>query len=190
MPAETIFAWTGPTPPEGYPAFVNISRDEGGITSIMVRGAGGGGGRLGCTELPPEVLRAIVKALLPPMAEYGTEAEGDAYTRGWFDGNEADPYGLPRWRHKARGTHYTALGVASLQAAEPVTEGCNLMVYRGDDDQLWARPESEFRDGRFEQVTHGVPPCANTLAGFAPECGPGNRCRTDDVRETSGGAPK
>lgn len=160
MPTETIFAWTGATPPEGYPAFINISRDENGVRTIMVRGPGGGGGRLGCAELPPEVLLALTKALLPPMPKngYDTEAEGDAYTMGWFDGNEADPYGLPRWRHKKRGTHYTELGTARLQLALPVVieEGAVLMIYRGDDGVLWARPESEFRDGRFEQVPHGV----------------------------------
>jgi hypothetical protein len=30
------------------------------------------------------------------------------------------------------------------------------VVYRGDDGGLWARPEAEFKDGRFEQLTHGV----------------------------------
>lgn len=86
-------------------------------------------------------------------ASLTTEAEGDAYTHGWFDGNEADPYGLPRYRHKKRGTHYTMLGTASLQAEVPPVEGCRLVVYRGDDDMLWARPETEFMDGRFEQLS-------------------------------------
>ena len=63
--------------------------------------------------------------------------------------------GLPRWRHKKRGTYYTALGTARLQLASPVVieEGAVLVIYRGDDGVLWARPEAEFKDGRFEQVT-------------------------------------
>lgn len=112
--------------------------------------------------------RAMLEHILPPMPNngYATEAEGDAYTHGWFDGNEADPYGLPRWRHKKRGTYYTELGTARLQLASPVVieEGAVLMIYRGDDGVLWARPEAEFKDGRFERITDGV---GGTLDGLS-----------------------
>jgi hypothetical protein len=41
--------------------------------------------------------RAMLEHILPPMPEnsYSTEAEGDAYTHGWFDGNAEPPYGKP-----------------------------------------------------------------------------------------------
>jgi len=115
---------------------------------------------IGTNLLTASEAREMLEHVLPPMPKngYSSEDEGDAYTHGWFDGNEADPYGLPRWRHKKRGTHYTELGTARLQLASPVVieEGAVLVVYRGDDGVLWARPEAEFKDGRFEQVTTGV----------------------------------
>lgn len=112
-------------------------------------------------------LQRAAPSLAKSLAEFAgaperTEAEGDAYTQGWFDGNEEwPPYGAPRWRHKERGTHYTEIGIASLQTVGQLTEGCNLMVYRGDDGQLWARPEREFMDGRFEAVILPAAPPGN-----------------------------
>lgn len=59
-----------------------------------------------------------------------------------------------RWRHQQRGTEYLSLGVAMLQSGRPVFEGERLMVYVDPvSGQLWARPESEFRDGRFTEVS-------------------------------------
>jgi hypothetical protein len=56
-----------------------------------------------------------------------------------------------RWRHKKRGTTYTEVCRAQLQAMEPAPEGHVLIVYRSDDDgRYWARPAGEFLDGRFE----------------------------------------
>lgn len=55
-------------------------------------------------------------------------------------------------RHVKRGTEYTVLGQAQMQAAEPVREGEMVIVYRGADGALWVRPTDEFRDGRFEAV--------------------------------------
>ena len=58
-----------------------------------------------------------------------------------------------RWRHVKRGTEYTEIGRAELQAANgPVAEGNILVIYRGDDGRLWSRREDEFADGRFERV--------------------------------------
>lgn len=55
------------------------------------------------------------------------------------------------WRHKKRGTLYQEIGCAELQAGEPVQEGAVLMVYQAAGGKLWARPEAEFHDGRFEK---------------------------------------
>jgi hypothetical protein len=58
-----------------------------------------------------------------------------------------------RWRHKKRGSTYTEVDRALLQAATgPVGEGAVLVIYRDDQGRLWARQESEFEDGRFEEV--------------------------------------
>lgn len=55
-----------------------------------------------------------------------------------------------RFRHKKRGTIYTLIGVGRAQGTlndeEPV------VLYRGDDGGLWVRHQTEFSDGRFEEV--------------------------------------
>lgn len=126
------------------------------VTFDRERAKAGESWPIGTNLLTADEARAMLEHILPQLPDNSSEAEGDAYTHGWFDGNEADPYGQPRWRHKARGTHYTELGIAKLQTFAVIDEGVQLVVYRDDDGQLWARPEAEFRDGRFEQVTHGV----------------------------------
>lgn len=120
-------------------------------------GTNGDPNRIGTNLLSADEARQMFEHCLPPMPKngYATEAEGDAYTQGWFDGNEADKYGLPRYRHRARGTHYTVIGEAFLASWKPAAEGERLVVYRGDDGALWARQHSEFHDGRFEQITVG-----------------------------------
>ena len=56
------------------------------------------------------------------------------------------------YKHKKRGTTYAVIGVAEVQTANRIYEGDRLTVYRGQDGRLWARPEAEFNDGRFEAV--------------------------------------
>lgn len=57
------------------------------------------------------------------------------------------------WRHLKRGTEYAVIGTASVQAEQPIAEGALVVVYRSlSDGSLWARPESEFHDGRFEAL--------------------------------------
>jgi hypothetical protein len=55
------------------------------------------------------------------------------------------------YRHKRRGGTYTVVGRATLQAGEPVGDNQELVVYLGEDGQLWARSSNEFLDGRFEK---------------------------------------
>jgi hypothetical protein len=56
-----------------------------------------------------------------------------------------------KYRHVKRGTVYEVVGRASLQNANCATlsEAACMVIYRGDDGNLWAREESEFMDGRF-----------------------------------------
>ena len=56
------------------------------------------------------------------------------------------------YRHRARGTCSTVVGYASLQTDRPIGDDEGLVIYRGKDGKLWARPVREFRDGRFEPV--------------------------------------
>lgn len=59
----------------------------------------------------------------------------------------------PTHRHVGRGTVYTVVGEATLQTTIELYDYEPLVIYRGEDGQLWARPTSEFNDGRFEALT-------------------------------------
>lgn len=55
-----------------------------------------------------------------------------------------------RIRHRKRGTQYTIIGPARLQTEQPIRDDEIVIVYQGNDGQLWARPLAELTDGRFE----------------------------------------
>ena len=55
-------------------------------------------------------------------------------------------------RHKKRGTTYEVIGEADLQTERPISDYEVLTVYKGPDGRLWARPSTEFEDGRFEDA--------------------------------------
>jgi hypothetical protein len=75
-----------------------------------------------------------------------------------------------RFRHMARGTTYQMIGRARMQVSDAKLttssllgkreidlsqffERISFVVYRAEvDDTLWVRPESEFFDGRFEEI--------------------------------------
>jgi hypothetical protein len=56
------------------------------------------------------------------------------------------------WRHLKRQTVYKEIGRATVQSEDLIREGDLLTVYCGDDGRMWARPTSEFEDGRFERL--------------------------------------
>lgn len=57
--SHNIFAWTEPTPPEGYPAYVSINRDSQGRHTITVRARGNGGKTVATVEMPVEQFEAM-----------------------------------------------------------------------------------------------------------------------------------
>lgn len=63
------------------------------------------------------------------------------------------------YRHEKRGTDYQIVGIAKLQngGGHPLFDDAPLVVYRGDDGQLWARHEKEFTDGRFKEIENIIP---------------------------------
>lgn len=63
--------------------------------------------------------------------------------------------GKPTHRHVKRGTLYKLEGMATLQveAGPTLMDYDRLAVYRDEQGNLWARPEGEFADGRFEPLS-------------------------------------
>jgi hypothetical protein len=56
-------------------------------------------------------------------------------------------------RHLKRGSDYDVLlEEVNVQCAKPINEGDLLAVYVEDDGKAWARPKTEFNDGRFETL--------------------------------------
>lgn len=72
------------------------------------------------------------------------------------------------WTHVKRGTSYHIVGHAKVQASKPIVEDDELVVYRSIHDRAhcWARPVSEFYDGRFtvEPPQPAAPPQATDAA--------------------------
>lgn len=65
---------------------------------------------------------------------------------------DCGPGWRPTHRHVKRGTEYQVVDEADLQTEAPLTDYAVLTVYRGPDGRLWARPSTEFNDGRFEPL--------------------------------------
>ena len=99
-----------------------------------------------------------------------------------------------RWRHKKRGTIYTEVCRAELQAAtSPPIEGELMIVYRGDDGNVWVRGAGEFNDGRFEAVKEATAPDSTTvpdlgrIGALAEQLRCAGRAVTNDMVQTPGG---
>lgn len=59
-----------------------------------------------------------------------------------------------KWRHVAHGSVYAEVCRANLQVSlERPSEHDMLVVYVDDAGTFWAREESEFLDGRFEEIS-------------------------------------
>lgn len=80
------------------------------------------------------------------------------------------------YRHVKRGTDYEHVGLALLQCEYAIGEGSVLVIYKGGDGRLWARPHDEFHDGRFVRLA------------LAPDGAPGHPLNPDPRGETGGGA--
>ena len=64
---RNLFAYTEPTPTNGYPGYASLNQEPDGRVTLTVRSAGNGGRDLGCVHLPAEVLRGLVSALAVPV---------------------------------------------------------------------------------------------------------------------------
>lgn len=108
-------------------------------------------------------------AEIPMMDAYVREAEKERRMQEPI-GAMCNAPRVRRFRHKKRRTTYELLGRAKLQIAGQIfnenqiallsenlrekLEKISCVVYRSEaDDTLWVRPEAEFFDGRFEEIT-------------------------------------
>lgn len=63
---HNIFAYTEPTPVEGYPAYLSINRDDDGRQTITVRSRGDGGRTVATIEVSDLVLARLAVSLMDP----------------------------------------------------------------------------------------------------------------------------
>lgn len=79
-----------------------------------------------------------------------------------------DEHDRPRWKHVRRGSSYTEICRAELQASRDVVAGLTMVVYRGDNGKYWVRHEDEFEDGRFEPISPDHTPHVRQAISGAP----------------------
>lgn len=64
MPERTnLYAYTEPTPTDGYPGYVSLNREPDESVTLTVRSPGHGGNQVGTITLPPAVLRWLASAM-------------------------------------------------------------------------------------------------------------------------------
>jgi len=58
-----------------------------------------------------------------------------------------------KWYHLKRGTKYVENDRAKIQiATTPPVEGDVVVVYRGENGDVYCRKQEEFEDGRFKEI--------------------------------------
>ena len=60
---DNIYAYTEPTPTDGYPGYVSLNRQPDESVTLTVRSPGHGGSRAGTIPLPANVADALAAAL-------------------------------------------------------------------------------------------------------------------------------
>jgi hypothetical protein len=98
------------------------------------------------------------------------------------DVQQAVPVAGEHYRHVKRSTVYEVVGLASLQNANQAVlpEAACLVIYRGDDGNLWAREGGEFMDGRFA-LTEPARKADRLGEGVVAWCSPGQLANLMDV---------
>jgi hypothetical protein len=60
---HNLYAYTEPTPTDGYPGYVSLNREPDGSVSLTVRSPGHGGSEVACIKLPDTVLQKLRDSL-------------------------------------------------------------------------------------------------------------------------------
>jgi hypothetical protein len=103
--------------------------------------------------------RALVERMLPRIVDAHFITIGDRTLNALLDAARAEgapdaEAWRPTHRHVKRGTDYEVVAEGLMQTA--VSRGAwddlPMTIYRGEDGKWWARPTTEFRDGRFEAL--------------------------------------
>jgi hypothetical protein len=66
-----VFAWTEPTPPEGFPAYLNVSINEQGRHVVTIRSRGNGGRIVASIELPTDAVDRLFNSLKQDCGDEG-----------------------------------------------------------------------------------------------------------------------
>jgi hypothetical protein len=70
-------------------------------------------------------------------------------------------------KHLKRGSVYEVLGEGKIQTKSLLVDYDEVVVYQGEDGQIWVRPKTEFGDGRFVEILDEIPKYSHRC----PECG-------------------
>jgi len=106
------------------------------------------------TALDQDALLSCYRSGQMSAAQFQRHCEDDPELAKMVEEAGREPSDAAVWRHKKRGSTYTIVGEAELQAEEPLSEGHILTIYRcRETGKLWARNAPEFHDGRFELIT-------------------------------------
>lgn len=103
-------------------------------------------------NMPIELPEGVGDPIFPPTRYVSilVTAEDAAALRALVKAVKGQEW-QPTHRHKKRGTEYRAFEhMAHLQTDTPLTDMARLVIYESEAGALWARPPSEFDDGRFE----------------------------------------
>lgn len=64
---------------------------------------------------------------------------------------------LGRYQHKKTNQSYALLGFGMIQTKTPLTDNAEVAIYESEKTgHLWARPVTEFSDGRFLEISREV----------------------------------
>lgn len=67
------------------------------------------------------------------------------------------------YKHRKRGTEYSVIGEGMIQVDpdSKIEDYTSVVIYKGDDGQIWVRERDKFHDGRFQKIVKEIPNAEN-----------------------------